>query len=82
MVVPGLRNLLGLTPLGLADWLVVGGTAVTPLLINEATKRPQKMLLKDTEAGNINNVSMKAQRRQWHEKGLHFFLRVGYRRAS
>jgi len=46
MFVPGLRNLLGLSPLGFADWLVVGGASVTPLLINEATKKSHGKLLK------------------------------------
>ena len=36
--VPGLRNLLGLAPLNPADLLVIGGTAVAPLLINEGRK--------------------------------------------
>ena len=39
MIVPGMRSLLGLSPISLADWLVVGGAAAAPLLINEATKR-------------------------------------------
>lgn len=39
MIVPALRSLLGISPIGLTDWMVVGGAAVAPLLINEATKR-------------------------------------------
>jgi Ca2+-transporting ATPase len=39
IVVPGLRSLLGLAHIGIADGLVVGGTALAPLLVNEATKR-------------------------------------------
>ena len=38
MFVPGLRSLLGLTPLNPVDILVVGGAAVAPLLINEGRK--------------------------------------------
>ncbi len=38
--IPGLRSLLNLTPLGLLDGLVIGATAVLPLLVNEATKHP------------------------------------------
>ncbi|HET6515045.1 MAG TPA: HAD-IC family P-type ATPase [Thermodesulfovibrionales bacterium] len=38
IILPGLRGLLGLTPIGLGDWLVVGGTALGSLVINEATK--------------------------------------------
>jgi Ca2+-transporting ATPase len=37
---PPLRGLLGLTGLGLADGLVIGGTALASLAINEASKRP------------------------------------------
>ncbi|MGC8494866.1 MAG: HAD-IC family P-type ATPase [Syntrophobacteraceae bacterium] len=40
MLVPGLRNLLGLTPIGLLDGAVIAGTAALPLLLNEATKSP------------------------------------------
>lgn len=38
MVVPGLRSLLGLTPLGLVDAAVVGISSLVPLLVNEAGK--------------------------------------------
>jgi Ca2+-transporting ATPase len=38
MVVPGLRSLLGITPIGIIDGAVIGASAVAPLLINEATK--------------------------------------------
>ena len=40
IMVPGLRNLLGLAPMGLLDGLVISGTALLPLLVNEATKSP------------------------------------------
>jgi Ca2+-transporting ATPase len=40
MVVPGLRGLLGLAPVGLLDGLVVSATALLPLVVNEATKQP------------------------------------------
>ena len=53
MVVPGLRNLLGLSPIGFADWLVVGGAAAAPLLINEATKRPSILSHKTSVVENI-----------------------------
>ncbi len=39
MLIPGLRAILGMTPIGLADMAVVAGTSVLPLLINEATKK-------------------------------------------
>ena len=54
MVVPGLRSLLGLTTISSLDWLVVGAAAVTPLLVNEATKGPLKMHLKEKESSQIN----------------------------
>ncbi|ACK66990.1 ATPase, P-type (transporting), HAD superfamily, subfamily IC [Rippkaea orientalis PCC 8801] len=38
LATPGLRNLLHLTPLNLADSLVIGGSAILPLIINEGTK--------------------------------------------
>ncbi len=38
MAVPGLRSLLGITPIGLLDTLVIGGSAALPFIVNEATK--------------------------------------------
>jgi hypothetical protein len=40
MLVPGLTGLLGITPIGIVDGLVIGGSAILPLLVNEATKKP------------------------------------------
>lgn len=37
-LVPGLRRVLGLTPLGVFDALVIGATALIPFLVNEITK--------------------------------------------
>jgi P-type Ca2+ transporter type 2C len=37
--IPGLRSLLGITPITLFDGLVIGSASVVPLLITEATKR-------------------------------------------
>ena len=37
-IVPGLRGLLGLTPVTIGDMFVIGATSVAPLLINEARK--------------------------------------------
>ena len=42
MAVPGLRSLLGIAPINIIDGIVIGGSAVAPLLVNEATK--QKLL--------------------------------------
>jgi len=39
MVIPGLRGLLGLAPVGLLDGLVISGSALLPLVVNEATKK-------------------------------------------
>lgn len=39
LTVPGLRNLLGIVPIGLIDGIVIGGTAFAPLIVNEMTKR-------------------------------------------
>jgi len=41
LFVPGLRSLLGIGPIGIIDSLVVGGTAVLPLVVNEMTKKAQ-----------------------------------------
>jgi Ca2+-transporting ATPase len=38
MLIPGLRNLLGLAPIGILDGAVIGASAALPLLVNEATK--------------------------------------------
>jgi Ca2+-transporting ATPase len=38
MFVPGLRGILRLAPVGLLDGLVIAGTALTTLLVNEITK--------------------------------------------
>lgn len=40
MFMPGLRTILGLAPVGLLDGLVIGSTALLPLVVNEATKTP------------------------------------------
>jgi Ca2+-transporting ATPase len=42
MLVPGVRGLLGIGPVGLIDFAVIGGTAVLPLLVNEASKGTAK----------------------------------------
>ncbi len=38
LLVPGLRSLLGIVPIDLLDGLVIGGSALFPLVINEASK--------------------------------------------
>ncbi|MCL5237281.1 MAG: cation-transporting P-type ATPase [Nitrospirae bacterium] len=42
VAVPGLRRLLGITPISLIDALVVGGSSVVPLVVNEATKKTMR----------------------------------------
>ncbi|OGW49667.1 MAG: ATPase [Nitrospirae bacterium RBG_19FT_COMBO_42_15] len=39
MIIPGLRNLLGITPISVSDGIVIGGSALLPLLVNEGTKQ-------------------------------------------
>jgi Ca2+-transporting ATPase len=39
MIIPGLRSLLGMTPIGLADAAVIAGASLLPLVINEGTKK-------------------------------------------
>ena len=41
LFVPGLRSLLGIGPIGIIDSLVMGGTAMLPLVVNEITKKAQ-----------------------------------------
>jgi Ca2+-transporting ATPase len=48
MVVPGLRNFLGVTSLGLVDAAVIGATAVLPFLTNEARKLSKTDANEDT----------------------------------
>lgn len=43
IAVPSLRKLLGIGSLGVADALVMAGSAVAPLLINELTKKPKRI---------------------------------------
>jgi Ca2+-transporting ATPase len=38
LFIPGLRSVLGITPIGLLDSLVIGSSALFPLVINEASK--------------------------------------------
>jgi len=42
MVIPGLRNLLGIAPISVLDGVVIGSSAVLPLLVNEGTKKVPK----------------------------------------
>ena len=40
LAIPGLRNILGLAPIGLLDGLVIGSSVAVPFVINEQTKQP------------------------------------------
>jgi Ca2+-transporting ATPase len=42
MIAPGVRGLLGIAPIGLIDYAVVGSSALLPLLVNEASKGTAK----------------------------------------
>jgi len=56
LAVPGLRRLLGITPIGLLDGVVIGGTAVVPLVVNELTKgRPMQSALSEPEKPRGNS---------------------------
>jgi len=54
LFVPGLRRLLGLTPLSLLDTAVVSGAALLPLVVNEKTKhnRGSRTSAGTRESGN------------------------------
>jgi P-type Ca2+ transporter type 2C len=39
LMIPGLRRLLGITPISVLDGLVAGGSALIPLAVNEMTKK-------------------------------------------
>jgi P-type Ca2+ transporter type 2C len=51
MAVPPLRGLLGLTPLSVADWALVGGATVLPFALNELRRQ-----------GDTNGIATKAAR--------------------
>jgi len=53
MFVPGLRGLLGITPVGLMDGLVIGGSAVLPFIVNEATKKSVKEVSGDEKGLHV-----------------------------
>lgn len=42
LAVPGLRNILKIAPISILDGIVVGGSAILPLIINESTKRGEE----------------------------------------
>ncbi|MGD0283107.1 MAG: HAD-IC family P-type ATPase [Dissulfurispiraceae bacterium] len=49
ILVPGLRGLLGTTAINVTDALVIGGSAVLPLIVNEATKNKMNGRIGETE---------------------------------
>jgi Ca2+-transporting ATPase len=53
LFVPGLRSVLGIAPINLLDTLVIGGSALFPLAVNEVTKAPRAKNVSDpqTSAG-------------------------------
>lgn len=53
LAVPGLRGFLGLAPIGLIDGLVIGGSALLPLAINESTKKPGEKAPDETAAALV-----------------------------
>ncbi|MEP9410859.1 MAG: cation-transporting P-type ATPase [Candidatus Brocadia sp.] len=42
LAIPGLRNILKIAPISILDGIVVGGSAILPLIINESTKRGEE----------------------------------------
>jgi Ca2+-transporting ATPase len=52
MIVPGLRGLLGITPINIIDGIVIGGSAVAPLLVNESTKGNRREAIGNREIRN------------------------------
>ncbi|MGD8568004.1 MAG: HAD-IC family P-type ATPase [Gammaproteobacteria bacterium] len=58
MTVPGLRNLLGSTPLGLLDLLVIGGGVSAPFFVNEFIKETTRDRQRDI-LDNTNKESDK-----------------------
>jgi Ca2+-transporting ATPase len=48
-VVPAFRRMLGTTPLGVIDLLVIGAGTLLPLVVNEATKPPAPAVEYDME---------------------------------
>jgi Ca2+-transporting ATPase len=53
MFIPSLRSILGLAPMGLADGMVIGGAALLPLLVNEATKQASEVGEQTTSVSEI-----------------------------
>jgi Ca2+-transporting ATPase len=61
ITLPGLRGLLGITPLGLQDSLVVGGSVLIPFLINEASKVGPPGADQLSTNGSVSPVRMNSQ---------------------
>lgn len=57
MLIPGIRNGLGATPLNFIDVLVVAGGAVMPMLINESGKQLFKSKLSSVSGGSNAKTS-------------------------
>ncbi len=93
LIVPGLRRFLGLNPLSLMDAAVAAGSAIAPLLVNEATKRitvPQlpsnggAAVPAPEQVGNVSGSSLNNHDAgsKSNEKRLHVHLGIGNRRPS
>jgi Ca2+-transporting ATPase len=39
MTIPGMRNLLGIAPIGISDGIIIAASSALPLVVNEATKK-------------------------------------------
>jgi Ca2+-transporting ATPase len=74
---PGLRNLLGIAPVGLIDCLVTGGLALLPFAVNEASKNLTVTRVLDNEVmgrpGNPTNTT----RNETHAQRFPLHVTVG-----
>jgi len=57
LMIPGLRRLLGITPISILDGLVAGGSALVPLAVNELTKKSAVTALQPATASNASGRS-------------------------
>jgi Ca2+-transporting ATPase len=63
LVIPGLRSLLGIVPIDLLDALVIGSSALLPLVVNEASKSlgTKPVSERQTSAGSEGVWAMSTQ---------------------
>ncbi|HVP78910.1 MAG TPA: HAD-IC family P-type ATPase [Thermodesulfobacteriota bacterium] len=69
LFIPGLKSLLQITPLGAMDYLVVGGSALWPLLVNEMTKSTFRVSPVQTQGLLTNHSEQPAHSSLSHQTG-------------